>query len=103
MSPASLQLVRKHVLNLGFRVLATSQFTGTLKPQLQILTMRRASSRNIEAPSRPIIIPSMACRRDAEIGIAIFPIRSVSPLKRGPNDVAIVPSLDWSVWGGTIT
>ena len=68
-----------------------------LKPRLQILSMRLASPRDIEAPSRPIVISSTACRRDAEIGIAIFPIRSVSPLKRGPNDIAIFPSRDWSM------
>ena len=41
--------------------------------------------RDIESPSRSISISSTARRRDAEIDIAIFPIRSVSPLKRGPN------------------
>ena len=30
------------------------------------------------------------------------PIRSVSPLKRGPNDLAIFPSRDWSMSGDTI-
>ena len=63
-----------------------------LKPQLQILTLWEPTSRDIEAPSRPVVISSTACRRDAVIGIAIFPIRSVSPLKRGPNDIAIFPS-----------
>ena len=67
------------------------------KPQLQILTLGRAPSRDIEDLSRPIVMSSTACRRDAEIGIAIYPICSVSPLKRGPNDIAIFPSRDWSV------
>ena len=67
------------------------------KPQLQILTLWVSIPRDIEAPSRPISISSTACGRDAGIGIAIFPIRSVSPLKHGPNDIAIFPSRDWSV------
>ena len=71
--------------------------TLRLKPQLQILTLRQASARDVEALSRPIVVSSTACRRDAEIGIAIFLIRSVSPLKRGPNDIAILPSRDWSI------
>ena len=56
-------------------------------------------SRDIESPSRPIVKSSTACRRDAKIGIAIFPVvvRSISPLKRGPNEIAIFPSRDWSV------
>ena len=67
------------------------------KPQLQILTMWGPHIRDIEAPSRPIIISSTACRRDTEIGIAILRIRSGSPPKRGPNDIQIFPSPDWSV------
>ena len=31
------------------------------------------------------------------IGIAIVPIPTVSPPKRGPNDIAIFPLRDWSV------
>ena len=71
--------------------------TLSLKPQLQILSMRISSPRDIGAPSRPIVMSSTACRCDAEIGIAIFPIRYVSPLKRGPYNIAIFPSRDWSV------
>ena len=72
------------------------------KTQLQIPTLRQASARDIEGPSRPMVISSTACGRDAEIGTANFPIRSVSPLKGGPNDIAIFPSRDWSVEGDTI-
>ena len=43
----------------------------SLKPQLQILTLWLSTPRYIEAPRRPIIISSTACRRDAGIGIAI--------------------------------
>ena len=77
--------------------LYNSLFNNLSIPQVQILTLMHSSSRDIEAPIRPIIISSTTCRRDIEIGIAISPVPSVSPPKRGPKDVAIFSSCNCSV------
>ena len=68
-----------------------------VKPRLQILAWWMSTIAHIGAQCRPIIKPSTAYEGDTAIGIAIIPIRSVSPLKRGPTDIAIFPSRDWSM------